>query len=394
MKPILITILFFISIFTSLSQSSIEVGQKFKLDSKVLGEEREIWVGLPNYYDSATSYPVVYVMDAEWQFDIALATVKELASNDKIPAHIVVGIPHVDIGRRIMDMTFTSNSIQTNGDVDSTLLAYFGEELTGGGHDFYKHLTDEVIPFVEEKHQTNGFDVYIGHSLSGYYGAYLLSMNSPFNAFQLYDPSIWYDRGEAIKYVKENLDSDYRTNVYISSANGGREKEQNNIDTHKEFHDYLTKQGINSECLVYNNEDHGSIRLPSLIDGLSKLYDGFSIGFIFPSDEITVADAQEHYADFSNKVNYEFSCPLAAYRWIGHANHAQENWEEAIKAFELCKDLFTDAPLFQSEAAESYFEISDFENSLKHYAILSKLDPDNDLAKEKVQELKELLEGK
>ncbi|MDG1330982.1 MAG: alpha/beta hydrolase-fold protein [Crocinitomicaceae bacterium] len=393
MKLFLVAILLFVSINTAYSQSPIEVGQKYIVDSEVLGEEREVWVGLPPYYDSTVSYLVVYVMDAEWQFDITLATVKELASNDKIPVHIVVGIPHVDRERRFMDLTFTSNMIQTNGDVDSSLIAYFGEDLTGGGHTFYKHLVDEVMPFVAAKHKTNGFDVYIGHSLSGYFGAYLISMDSPFNAFQLYDASIWYDRGEAIKYTKEHLNSAYRTNVYLSSANGGREREQNNIDTHAEFNELLKSQGINSENVVYNDEGHGSVRLPSLIDGLSKLYEGFSIGFIFPTDKITVATAKKHYADFSKKVNYEFTCPVDAFRWVGHANHAQENWTEAIKAYELCKALFVDDPRFQLEAAESYFEVKDFVKSMDHYERLLYLDANNEPAKLRLQELADLIEG-
>ena len=148
MKPFIVGILLFVCAQNIFAQDPIEVGNKFQIDSDLFDEEREVWIGLPSYYDSSISYPVVYVLDAEWQFDITLATVKELASNDKVPAHIVVGIPHIDREHRFKDMTFTSNIIQTNGDVDSTLLDYFGEAQTGGGEKFYDHLVKEVMSLL------------------------------------------------------------------------------------------------------------------------------------------------------------------------------------------------------------------------------------------------------
>ena len=257
MRSIIIFILFISALHTVNGQTPIEVGTKYPVNSEVLGEERSVWIGLPDNYDSTISYPVVYVLDAEWQFDITQATVKELAANDKVPAHIVVGIPHVDRKRRFKDMTFTTTARGSDGETDSTLLNFFGEEQTGGGASFYGHLVTEVIPFVEGSHKTNGFDVFIGHSLSGYYGAYLISMDTPFNAFQLYDASIWYNGAEVIKHTKKSLPLLSKTNVFLSSASGGRDKQQYNIDTQAAFNQLLKGQGMNSEVIEYTKENHG-----------------------------------------------------------------------------------------------------------------------------------------
>lgn len=373
------------------AQTPIEIGNKYSISSEVFNEEREIWIGLPPYYDSTVSYPTIYVLDAEWQFDITLAMMKELAANDKIPEHIVIGIPHIDREHRFKDMTFTTTELRSDGTVDSMLVDFFGPDQTGGGDQFYKHIVDEIMPFVEGDYKTNGFDVFIGHSLSGYYGAYISSMDGPFEAFQLYDPSIWYNGGDATIHLIESIPEDYKTNVFISTASGGKEREQYNVDTQAAFHKVLFDRGLNSRLTVYENENHGSVRLPSLIDGLSHLYDGFSIGYILPSDKITVSDAHAHYASFSKKVNYEFSCPVGAYRWIGHANHSQNNWVEAIKAYDLCQDLFMEDQLFLEEVTESYYMTGEMERALKFYQQLLVVNPEHTSSKKLFNELKQLI---
>lgn len=47
------------------AQTPISVGQKYSIHSEVFDEKREIWIGLPKYYDAEKSYPTIYIMDAE-----------------------------------------------------------------------------------------------------------------------------------------------------------------------------------------------------------------------------------------------------------------------------------------------------------------------------------------
>ena len=183
MKAFLSVLTVFLTFSLVSAQTTINVGHKYQIESGALNEKREIWIGLPTFYDSTRSYPTIYVMDAEWQFDITLALSKELAGNDKIPEHIVIGIPKIDGAHRFKDLTFSSTKVSSNGKIDIAISNYFNSSNTGGGAAFYKHLIHEVMPFVEIKHKTNGFDVFIGHSLSGYFGAYILPMQGPFEAF-------------------------------------------------------------------------------------------------------------------------------------------------------------------------------------------------------------------
>ena len=369
------------------SQNSNLTNKKYNIESDALNETREIWIGLPINYDSTLSYPTIYILDAEDQFDITYAIMKELSIYDKIPNHIVIGIPYINPKKRIYDLTFTANSFDSDGTNDSLVGTYFSEDLTGGGNKFLTHLTKEVMPFIDSLHKTNGFDVLIGHSLSGYFGAYILTIKNPFNAFLLFDPSIWYNKAEPIKHFTKTVDNELNSNVFISSANAGKERQQFNIDTHRDFHNLLLEKNINSELKIYQ-EGHSSVRLPSLIDGLTNLYEGYSIGTIMPTDTITAEDVSRHYLKFSEKVKYSFTPPVEAYRWTGFVNHIQGNWQEAITAYENCNDSYDSDTYMLIEFADSYFQIEKYNESLKIYEKVLVLDQSNDDAKSRVNEIK------
>jgi predicted alpha/beta superfamily hydrolase len=58
-------LLIFFSLFFSLNGNTQHCFEVHKIKSKVLKEERSIWVGLPANYHKDSSYAVVYVLDAE-----------------------------------------------------------------------------------------------------------------------------------------------------------------------------------------------------------------------------------------------------------------------------------------------------------------------------------------
>ena len=373
-----------------LAQELITVGYKYPIDSKVLNEKREIWVGFPAHYDSTLPYPTIYVLDAEWQFDITLAVTKELASLGKIPEHIVVGIPKIDGPHRFKDLTFTDTKVSDDGEPDSTLAAFFNDENTGGGPQFLKHLTDEVHPFVEQKFNSNGFDVFIGHSLSGYFGAYILTIDNPFDAYQIYDASIWYNNGDVITHFNHTVEEGFQTNVFITTAQGGKERYPFHEHMHDSLNQVLIEKGIRSTAKDYPNESHGSIRLPSLVDGLSDLYQGYDIGYISPTDQITVEKAKHHFASFSKKVNYTFDCPLEIYRWVGYANYSQGNWQEAIKAYKLCASIYQKDVSVIKELADCYFQTEAYNLSMATYKNALALNDSDEFILKRIEKLKPL----
>src|SRR5690349_696822 len=92
-------------------ESSISLGLKDKLFSKVLNEDREIWVYDPSSNRSQRAlgkkkYPVIYLLDGDAHFHAVASMARQL--NGLCPEVIVVGIPNTD---RTRDLTHTHVSV-------------------------------------------------------------------------------------------------------------------------------------------------------------------------------------------------------------------------------------------------------------------------------------------
>jgi predicted alpha/beta superfamily hydrolase len=270
MKLVLILITFSFSLVSN-SQHCFEVHQ---IKSKVLKEKRSIWVGLPTNYHKDSSYAVVYVLDAEHRFELTYTLTKELFENQStIPKVIVVGIPHIDRFHRINDLTFTDSKVNGQGKEDT--IGYFNASLTGNGLFFLQFLENEVLPFVDKKYSTNGFNTLMGHSIGGYFCAYILPIQKSFSAFQIYDPSIWYNDGDAIKHLQKELDSNYKNNIFISKGNafeGPREYVDHHLLMIDSLGTFLRNYPKLTITTATYEKDHNAMYLFSLMDGLTALF--------------------------------------------------------------------------------------------------------------------------
>lgn len=185
-------------------QICVQPGTKHTIKSEHLDEERDYWVSLPFRYSDTVAYPVIYVLDAEWRFDMVRHIVFDLGANDMVDRAIIVGIPFVEVEKkRGLDLTFSQSRNEYNGEiVDST---WYDATNSGGGAFFYRYLVEELIPEINATYTTNGHETLIGHSYGGYFGAYLLSLPHPFEVLHIYDPSIWFSEGEVIERFRSNL---------------------------------------------------------------------------------------------------------------------------------------------------------------------------------------------
>ncbi|PCI59776.1 MAG: hypothetical protein COB37_10790 [Kordiimonadales bacterium] len=81
----------------------IVVGKSYQLASAVLERDWQIQVALPAGYEAAEAsgktYPVLYVLDGEWQFSFVVSLAKRLANTGHLPGVIVVGIPREESDR-------------------------------------------------------------------------------------------------------------------------------------------------------------------------------------------------------------------------------------------------------------------------------------------------------
>ena len=74
-------------------RSSLVYGQSFTHNSNLYNAERRYMVALPErYHATQRQYPVLYIIDGDFQFRHVSAAVNNLARVGKIPPMIVVGI--------------------------------------------------------------------------------------------------------------------------------------------------------------------------------------------------------------------------------------------------------------------------------------------------------------
>ena len=89
---------------------NINIGVKIPLKSEVLNEGRSVWVSLPEgYQKTKTAYPVIYVLDAENNFNY-LSSVYHYLSKEPfgiLPQGILVAVANTN---RTRDLTPTKSS--------------------------------------------------------------------------------------------------------------------------------------------------------------------------------------------------------------------------------------------------------------------------------------------
>ncbi|MGD1945043.1 MAG: alpha/beta hydrolase [Croceivirga sp.] len=261
----LIALLFLLTSMTLLSQDTLCINQTIRhnIESKYLNETREHWISLPFHYADSLNYPVIYVLDAEWRFDLIRNIVFDLGANKKIQNSIVVGIPHVEVeNKRGKDLTFSQSKIEYNGDkVDAT---WYNDSNSGGGMKFYDYLTKELIPHINDVYSTTNHETLIGHSYGGYFGGYILSLENPFEVIHIYDPSIWFSDSEVVKRFKTK-NYTQRTKIHLTYQ-PEPEFHRNKIE---EFIKALeSNNDIDLTVELYENDTHNSLFLDSFYQGI------------------------------------------------------------------------------------------------------------------------------
>ena len=305
-------IIYTFCLFSFLSQSqNIEIGKIKTIQSVKLNEAREYWVYLPENYSNANfknqKYPVIYLLDGEKYFHVLSGMVKNLSNGyyPLIPECIIVAIKNTNRSR---DLTPTSVSS----------LSY----KNGGGDKFEAFISKELIPKINKNYKTLDYKILIGHSFGGLFAINtLLKESTNFNAYIAIDPSLWWDNEVLVKELERTIKTtDFNSStLFFANANsrGNQKEPSKQHDAHfiakknmLELIEATLPKNLNFYTKYYEDEDHGSVVLPSLIDGLRSVFNGFRINV--KALVKTPSLLGKHYKDLSEKIGFPFK-PQAAY---------------------------------------------------------------------------------
>jgi predicted alpha/beta superfamily hydrolase len=241
--------------------------ERRSLVSEHVGREFEVDVFLPVAYRKTDDrYPVVYVLDAEYNFGCVSYIARRLIKNKDIPPVLLVGIAY--------DTTY--EDFYEKRMFHSTPVSRVHGYHTGGAEPFTKFIEDELIPFVDREYRTiPGDRTIVGHSITGFYDCFLLFRHPGlFQKYLVVSPSLWFSKRVIFDYEKEYAQEHQSLPATIYLASGGLET-PNIKDNSVEFGRILEAgkyQGLKLSSVIMEGEHHRSIFPLAFTRGLQFLF--------------------------------------------------------------------------------------------------------------------------
>jgi predicted alpha/beta superfamily hydrolase len=387
--------------------NKVSIGTIDSLFSKTLNEQRKIWVHVPDGYkkSSRTKYPALYLLDGDAHFYSVAGMIHQLSSingNTICPEMIVVAVPNTD---RFRDLTPT-RAKDVFGDTTRA-------KSSGGGENFTKFISDELIPYIDSHYPTTSYRTLIGHSLGG-----LMVINTLVHHTDLFanylaiDPSMWWDKRKLLTEAKTVLNENKFNNkfLYVAIANTMREgMKVSDLDTDttqdtehiraifelSEFAKNKAKGGLPIEFKYYADDDHGSVPLIAEYDALHAMFSWYELkGFnkyFDPKTKETPAEivkvVTDHYSKLSEHFGYPLLPPEAFVNSLGYGFMQSKMNDKALAFFNLNAGNYPESANVFDSMGDYHLAQKDTAQAIQNYEKSLSLEQTNG-TKEKLKKLK------
>jgi hypothetical protein len=365
---------------------SIFIGKKVTIYSKVLSENRKIWVYTPEITSLSTGddkrYPVLYLLDGDAHFFSTVGIVQQLShanGNGILPEMIVVAIENTN---RLRDLTPASLT-------DGTLKK---------ANPFLNFLSTELIPYVDKNFKTAPYKLLAGHSLGGLTAVDIMTNYlQAFNAYIAIDPSMWHSNEKFLNNTisqlpKKKLNG---TKLFIGTANTMPEgmtiaklKLDNSPETQHlrsifKLAEFLktNNNGLKYAQVLYDKEKHNTVPLISLYDGLRFVFDYYSFDAsekdFTDSSSLIAIRLKKHYANISREMGYRVSAPESFVNYLGYDALGKKHYDKAEALFKLNLEGYPSSSNVYDSYADFLIAKKDTANAITYYkkAIAIKNDP-------------------
>jgi predicted alpha/beta superfamily hydrolase len=340
--------------FTQNQIDNIILGKTVEFNSEILKEKRNIFIYTPTgYEESDRKYPTLYITDGEANFFIATAIVNFLSRGQQIPQMIVVGIPNVN----------------RNWDLSPSVIN--GTYNPGGGDIFLDFFKDELIPYLDKTYRTNNYRVLFGHSLGGMFANYtMFTKPELFNAYISASPYLMYNDEYVIKEAESKLDnlSNFERQLFITLGN-----EPDYHESLNKFTLLLTDKAktLRWDYQIFNDEDHGSIPIITLLKGLKFTYSDFQLNM--ETAMLGIEAIRDHYSLLNAKYDYSTSIPEATLNIIGYRLMQSEQTDKAIEVFEYNVELYPNSANVYDSFAEALEKSGMIKEAAENYELAVKI---------------------
>ena len=346
------------------TNNKVIIGTIDSIHSKILNEQRKIWVYVPNNGSTDANtlqrYPVVYLLDGDAHFYSVVGMIQQLSQvngNTICPEMIVVGIPNTDRNR---DLTPTHTDVDRSMGIDSSF-----SRISGGGEQFMAFIEKELMPYIDSTYPTQPYKTLIGHSFGG-----LMVMDALVNHTQLFnsyisiEPSMWWDKMNFLKSVEKALNEKNftGTTLYLGIANTMEEgmdikkvQKDSSIETRHirsiltldQYIKSLKQSGLRYESKYYGNDDHSSVPLIAEYDALRFIFEKYRLKLsrkdFMDSTMVFVDNYEKHYEDVSQLFGYKVKPPENQVNGMGYQFLQMKQYEKASRFFKMNADNYPES---------------------------------------------------
>ena len=156
------------------------------------GKVYPVFIKLPRSYsdNNKKTYPVIYLTDASYSFQIVSGATRLPMNTGKIQEAIIVGISYEKGLKgnlsRVRDYTYIN---------DPTW-----KLQTGNAQQFINIIHQSIFPYIQKNYKVNDSRTFVGNSLGGLLGAYILfTAPNMFDNYILGSPSVWFKSNDILK---------------------------------------------------------------------------------------------------------------------------------------------------------------------------------------------------
>jgi predicted alpha/beta superfamily hydrolase len=267
----LLTCLFFtaftINSYAQYPRVDIPGSEVRKITSSIVtGQEYELHILLPGGHKNSTKkFPVVYLMDSQWDFPLVKSLYGQHYFDGFIPEIIIVGVtwggvnPNPD-SLRARDYTPTKEGRLPQ---------------SGGADKFLSFMKDELFPFIETNYKADSKNrTLMGCSLGGLITLYALFTHTDmFNGYVAASPAFGWDREVIYQYEKTFFEKKLNNPARLYMTMGDVEKGEPGFEklaTHLNDRNYSS---LKIKSKVLENTGHSGTKGEGFSRGLQYIYE-------------------------------------------------------------------------------------------------------------------------
>ncbi|MEI9957237.1 MAG: alpha/beta hydrolase-fold protein [Ferruginibacter sp.] len=232
----------------------------------VAGQEYQLQISLPGgYKNSNKKYPVIYVMDSQWDFPLVTSIYGQQYFDGFIPEVIIVGVtwegnhPNPD-SLRARDYTPTMESRLPQ---------------SGGADKFLSFMKDELFPFIESNYKADSENrTLVGCSLGGLFTLYTLFTHTDmFTGYAAASPAIGWDKEVLYKYEKIFVEKKLTKPVRVYMTVGDVERGKPVFEKFAGFMQNRNYSNVKLKSKVLENTGHSGTKSETYTRGLQFVFE-------------------------------------------------------------------------------------------------------------------------